>query len=564
MTDVPLISPPRVLLGLLLRIRAKAFMNSFRQAIDQGPLRLTATVVLVAIVWFGLYGLFWLVFDQFKRTPLEATVAMPLVFNFFFVAILVMLTFSNAIIAYGALYTRKEAPYLLTLPATTLDVVSLKYLESLGLASWSLILLGIPLMLAIADQTEDTVFYFLFIAFFLAFIPIPGGLGLLLAWLAARYFPRRWTKGATWIGGVTVAVFVVWGLRGLQLGESATETWLRSFLERMSFVESAFLPNYWVATGIDHALQQKFGVAALYLGVTIANALFLSWLAVTVVSAGHARAYDRACSFNDGVYRVPSSSAGGLVGGLFFWLPHALRLMAAKDLRSFLRDPTQWSQLVILFGLLALYLTNMPTLRLHFGGTGWFLIIPFLNLCAVSLILATFTCRFVYPLPSMEGHTLWLISLLPTPLSRLLIAKFVFAMIVTSGVGLSAMLLASWMLDLEPLWAVTHLVVTAAICFVLCALAIGLGARFPIFKEPNAARIANGIGGTVNLLISVAVLAALLSIVGVATWHSRNAPSTYGPSYSALLLCGCAAILAILIGLAALRIGARHFDHIQP
>ena len=85
----------------------------------------------------------------------------------------------------------------------------------------------------------------------------------------------------------------------------------------------------------------------------------------------------------------------------------------AERLRTFVRDPAQWSQLTILFGLLVLYLANMPTLRLEFAASGWFLFIPFLNLCAVSLILATFTCRFVFPLVSLEGHQMWLLGVLP-------------------------------------------------------------------------------------------------------------------------------------------------------
>ncbi len=68
-------------------------------------------------------------FKQFRRTPLEATVAIPLVLNFFFVAIMVMLTFSNGIIAYGALFSRRESVYLMTSPLTALDVVTMAFVK---------------------------------------------------------------------------------------------------------------------------------------------------------------------------------------------------------------------------------------------------------------------------------------------------------------------------------------------------------------------------------------------------------------------------------------------------
>lgn len=550
-------------LGLLLRIKSRSVWNRFRQAVDQGPVRLATGVLLIGLVWFGLFTLFYLVFEQFRRTPLEATVAMPLVFNFFFVAILMMLTFSNAIIAYGALFGKRESAYLLAAPLHTRDIVTLKYLESLGLSSWSLVLLGLPLMLAVARQTERPEFYVLFVAFFLAFIPIPGGLGLLLAWLAARFFPRRAVRVATIGGGVIVAGFVIWGLYSLQLGDAPTEGWLRTFLARMSFVESAFLPNYWVASGIDQALNGRIAVSTLYLGVTAANGLFVSWLAVMIVSSAFGPAYDRASAGVGGGRRPATSASGGPAGWLFGYLPVPLRLMATKDLRSFFRDPLQWSQLVILFGLLALYLTNMPTLRLHFSGTGWFLVIPFLNLCAISLILATFTCRFVYPLPSLEGQKLWLVGLLPVPIGAALYAKFAFAMTVTTAVALAAMGLATFMLGLEPIWAVIHLAVTVAVCFGLCGLAVGLGARFPQFQEPNAARIANGVGGTANLLASVAMLAIVLTGVGVATWWNRARPGETIPDPASLGLCFLSAAFSIGVGTVMLLIGIRHFNRME-
>ena len=47
----------------------------------------------------------------------------------------------------------------------------------------------------------------------------------------------------------------------------------------------------------------------------------------------------------------------------------------------------------------AIYKTWRPT-ALH---TSWGSLVPFLNLCAVTLILATFTSRFVFPMISLEG-----------------------------------------------------------------------------------------------------------------------------------------------------------------
>lgn len=563
MCEAPAIPPSHPQVGLLFRVRARGLWNRICQTVSEAPLRLSASIILIAIIWAGIYVMFLLVFNQLRRSPLEATVALPLVFNVFFAAMLVLLAFSNAIIAYGALFRKDESAYLLSSPLMPLDVVTLKCVESLFVASWSLVLLGIPLMLALAKQVEHGVFYLLFIAFFIAFIPIPGALGLLMAWAAARFFPRRMIHIAAAVAAAIMAVLIVLGLRSLRIDEGATEIWLQSFQQRMGIVQSAFLPNNWVAAGIDRAMYGRFGDAGMYLCVTFINGLFLSWIAVMLVSRYFDGAYNRASSGGDASRRLAAQASGGLAGEIFWYLPLPLRLIAAKDLRTFLRDPLQWSQLVILFGLLALYLTNMPTIRQQFEGLGWFALIPFLNLCAISLILAAFTCRFVFPLVSLEGQKLWLIGLLPMRRGKLLHAKFAFAMTVTLLVALGSMLLAVVMLRIDLIWTAIHVTVTVAVCYGLCGFAVGIGARLPMFGELNAGRIANGLGGTTNLLASVALVTVVLIGVGIATWHSLYLPQGEPPAALDIAICAVAAIVSVAAGTIALIVGARHLNRVE-
>lgn len=551
------------LLGLLLRVKARSLANRVQQAVDEAPVRIATAVILVGVIWFGLYKLFSEVFAQLRRTPLEATIAIPMVFNFFFVAMLVLLTFSNAIIAYGALFGKDESAYLLTAPLSTTDVVTLKYCESLFMASWSLVLLGFPLMMSMAELADNRLFYFLFLAFFLAFIPIPGAFGMLLAWLAARFFPQHLIRRVAILVGIVSGGFILLGIRALRFGDAETGEWLRGFQAKMNIVQSALLPNQWVSAGIDHAMNGRLPDALVYLGVTIANGLFFSWLAVVVVAGCLDTALDRAIANRGSGRRNASPASGGFSGNVFFYLPLPLRLVAAKDLRTFFRDPLQWSQLAILFGLLALYLTNMPTLRAQLSGWGWYLMIPFLNLCAVGLILATFTCRFVFPLVSLEGRKLWLVGLLPVPRGHVLYAKFAFAMTVTLLVAMSTMVLAIVILRLPALWAAIHLGVTVAMCFGLCGLSVGIGARLPMFHETNAARIANGFGGTTNLLASILLVTAMLTGVGYATWLCRHQVEDAPPGAIPLMLCAAAILLSALVGAGAMWVGRRHFARVD-
>src|ERR1700690_3137540 len=96
----------------------------------------------------------------------------------------------------------------------------------------------------------------------------------------------------------------------------------------------------------------------------------------------------------------PSAPGGPLGGGT----------LLVKDFPLFRRDPVQWSQFIISFGLLALYVVNIRRLSYI---PNYSAMIGFLNLAVVGLILSTFTTRFIFPMISLEGRRLWILGLLP-------------------------------------------------------------------------------------------------------------------------------------------------------
>ena len=65
---------------------------------------------------------------------------------------------------------------------------------------------------------------------------------------------------------------------------------------------------------------------------------------------------------------------------LFFFLPRPIRLLILKDLRTFRRDPAQWSQFLIFFGLLAFYFLNIRRLGYDVQSPYWRNLVSFLNL----------------------------------------------------------------------------------------------------------------------------------------------------------------------------------------
>ena len=551
-------------IGLLLRMKMRGLANHVLQTFRETRLKIVSAVAAVCLIWGGLYALFHTIFKIVREDTLQGIVAIPLMLDFFFVTLMVMLMFSNGIISYGSLFALGEPAYLLTRPISPKSVALLKYIESLFFASWSLILVGLPLMVALAQASGAYLpwfYYPLFGVFFLCFIPIPGAAGLVLAWAVGYWFSkmaRRMFYLAIVVVGLGASLWL-WNMWNLDQTDS--KVWLKEFFDRAALLQGTFWPSRWVSTGLNYARDGALADAMFYLLLTLSNAVFLSWLAVRIVGRRLSVAYDRVqTAGRTDTYDSRPTRTIALI--LFWYLPDDIREVALKDLRTFLRDPTQWSQLLILLALLGLYVLNIPNIPPRMNAFEFQLLISFLNTGAISLILATFTSRFVFPLISLEAQQLWLMGLVPIPRGRLLLPKLIFALTITLSVGGAVMLLANLASGAGKNLIAVNMISIAAVCAGLCGMAVGLGARFPMIHERNSAKIANGVGGTINLIGSVCMVTGMLIINGLIGLRFKSMGAVVLDRQTLLLLAALVSIgtLACLI---PMYVGRRHFSRME-
>ena len=167
-----------------------------------------------------------------------------------------------------------------------------------------------------------------------------------------------------------------------------------------------------------------------YLIVLVSNAMMLHLVVTWVGSKIFRESY---CDLNSRKARRARPRMAWIdrvANRLLFVLPKETRLLIIKDLRLFRRDPVQWSQFLIFFGLLLLYFGNIDRFRQHrsdLSVLAWVNVVSFLNLAVVGLILSTFTTRFIYPLISLEGRRFWILGRLPVERETILWGKFLFA-----------------------------------------------------------------------------------------------------------------------------------------
>ncbi|MDK3156628.1 hypothetical protein QPK87_08555 [Kamptonema cortianum] len=312
---------------------------------------------------------------------------------------------------------------------------------------------------------------------------------------------------------------------------------MSQLLNNTRFLTHPLWPGYWLSRGLLSALDGAHSNTLYYFLLLTSNALFFNMLSFTCLSRAYAIAWNsvhtRSQRFrlpwttNQTANRHPDWSILDLLHPLlrpFMGGPAAA--LAWKDAKTFFRDPQQWLQFAVFFGIMGIYVLNLQKMRIDVQTGFWSHFIAHMNLAACSMTLGTLTTRFVFPQFSLEGRRLWLVGLSPVGLKGVIWQKFwtsmVFSTVIVAGLTLISCLVLSL-----PLWQTAQfLLVIILMAAALSSLSVGLGVLYPNFKEDNPAKIVSGFGGTLCLVLTflyVAICIACLALPSQVTIAGRLA-----------------------------------------
>ncbi len=556
-------------------LRLRLVRNQLADLLGGSRLRVATIAFCCVCFWVGLFILFLDAFrfvDQYFRVYNEIV---EYLFSTFFLSLMVMLVFSTGIILYAGLFQSREAAFLLTTPASADRVFAFKFAEAMAYSSGGFLLLGSPLMLAYGlTARAPWTFYALCVGYLPTFVMIPGALGAVAALLLANFLPRQRKSILVVTLGLTLAVGATLAYRIVRVPvDSLARDGLNILLGQLAFTRNPFLPSRWMARGLlDAARGDRVG-GVFYFLVLLANAGFAYLVAAVLARDLYRQGYSRVQGGRAARRRVGWYGPDALFHRVFGFLPRTVRLLILKDLRTFRRDPTQWSQFLIFFGLLAFYFVNIRRLGYNVESPYFRNLLSFLNLAVTALILSTFTSRFIFPLLSLEGRNFWVLGLLPLRRDAILWGKFAFA----AGIALVAteflVILSDLMLKVAPLMLALHAGMVAVLCLGLSGISVGLGARLPDLKEDDPSKIAVGFGGTLNLLVSLVFVFLVVFSLAVPChlyFASIDVAADGGPSinlfqfksWMSLAIVGCL-ILGVAATLIPLKIGMSAFRRME-
>jgi ABC-2 type transport system permease protein len=427
-----------------------------------------------------------------------------------------ILLFSNLISSLSTFFLSEDLNLILCRPVSLEQIYYARLTETLFYSSWMVLLFALPVFLAYGwVYGASWKFYAILLGALIPFLVIPAALGSMLAMILVNIFPARRTKDILFLLSIllVVGLYLLFRfLRPEQLTNPDSFAGLVEYMSALSAPSWPFLPSFWLAESVMPYLQKTNSPAGFYLTCLWSTAggfgVIGSWVAQALFFTGWTKSQEARRAY---LARIPAFNR--VLEAVSRPLRVQARAMVLKDGKTFFRDTTQWSQLILLTALVVVYLYNFSVLPLDQAPMPSFFLqnlISFLNLGLAGFVLSAVAGRFVFPAVSQEGFSFWIIRSSPLSLRTFLWSKFWTSLIPLLLLAEILIFLSNWLLKVTPLMmAISSFTILFLTCGIV-GLGVGVGALYPQFRLENTARMAWGLGGAVYMIVSMVFIGAVV------------------------------------------------------
>lgn len=504
--------------GILLLLGPKIRTKVNRARASEGRLFKGLLLGFVGLFfWSLIFAVIFRMLIYFRGTQGIGDLLASKLLGIAFITFLMILVLSNVITALSTFFLSDDLEIVVAAPVEPEKVYIARLIETVVDSSWMVALLAVPLLGAYGVvYAADWRYYLLALGTLLPFLIVPAVIGSAVTLMLVNVSPARRTRDLLALVGLFAAAGVIALFRFLR-----PERLMRpeEFQDLVDFVAvlrtptSVWLPSEWAAGAIMSYLNGYFDWLPFLLLWSTAAAFVVigGWLHRHFFESGFTRA-------QEGAERREGRARSVVIDRVFRRAKPSTRGLVAKEIRIFFRDTTQWSQLILLAVLVAVYVYNITVLPLYTGEEVSFLLInvvSFLNLGLAGFVVAAIAARFVFPAMSIEGRMMWLLRSSPLDVRALFWSKYWVGTVPLLLVALPLIVVTNIVLEASPFILILTTMTMVGITFALTSLALGLGALYPNYETENVAEIPTSFGG---LLFMMAAVIYLGGVVVLEAW----------------------------------------------
>jgi ABC-2 type transport system permease protein len=460
-------------------------------------------------------GAFWVTWQAAQYAEL-GDYLIRIGLSWLFLTFLSFLAFSGVVTSLSTFFLSDDLRMILAAPVASRRVFLARFSRTLVQAGWMVVVFLVPVLAGIGfAKCTPWSFVLTAVATVVPFTIVPVGIGAAITLTLVNVFPARRARDILMLMGLVFATSIVMLLRFIQperLLQVESMPEVTGFFATLQSPITPMLPSFWAGEALFAGLMgggDWLHLAALW---TTAAAV------VVVVGAAYERWHFAGFSKSQEA-RKARFARWGMLDAIAAALPLSVvrRHLLIKDLKVFLRDVSQWSQLLLLLALMLVYLYNFRVLdldRIPYMSGVLKNTYAFLNLAMAGFVMATVAVRFVFPSVSAEGAAFWIIRAAPISMRDFLWSKFWTGLVPVLVLTECLIVAGNELLGVDPFLKRVSAVAIVFMAFALVGLAAGLGAKYPRFAADNPSQVASSYGGVAFMIVAVLFILVMIVLLG--------------------------------------------------
>jgi len=467
--------------------------------------------------WIGTYWIIKRVLGYFQTVHgLGPALAFQLLL-IILLTFLSMLLFSNLITALSSFFLASDLSLVMSTPTPASAFFYSRLISTAVNSSWMVLFFSLPIFAAYGSAFQGGGLYYMWVmVVFPLFLIIPAALGVMITHLLVYLLPARRIRDILFFIGLLGFLILYLLFRFSQperLVQPEAFGHFMDFLTAMETPSSPFLPSSWSAEILASTLFKRPVDLWFFYPLLLSYALFLPLSAAWLSGNIYLSCWSKAQESRQGRHQ------GYLLNSILGWLtrpfPKATQPIMIKDIKTFLRDTTQWSQLFLLVALVVVYIYNfkiLPLDRSPIPTATLKTVVSFTNLALSGFVLSAVAMRFAFPAVSLEGGAFWILQTSPISLRSVLWSKFWLNLIPLLILGEILIFLSNLLLNVPPWMMTLSLITVFLMTFGISAIGVGVGALYPKFNYEHVAEIPTSFGGAVCMIVSIAFIGILVMV----------------------------------------------------
>lgn len=444
-----------------------------------------------------IYAASFAFFKYINSIALAGPLIVNKLISLIFLMAFIMTILSSLLISFSTIFFSKDIKWLLHSPIKTSTVFSYKALSTALYASWMVFVMLIPFILALG-AAKQAKFYFYPGAIFFT-IPLLFGasfLGSIFSLILMHFFPKAKIRNIIFIAAGVLFTLLLLILRLAQPEKLISSQGFEVLSQYLGYLDSPtlkFLPSWWYTSAVLGLIGQNIKKVILCFSMLIGSMLFL-WIVLKYLAKKF---------FLNSINEGQIYASMNIKKDKFIKRSPIIAIFQ-KDIKVFVRDSNQWSQVLILASIVIVYLFSIY--KLSFETLKMHNIMTLVNCALVWFVSTAIALRLSFPLISLEGESFWFLLTRPISKMKLFIEKILFGSIPVFIMAMILIIATNYMMDISKPVFIASIVSTASISILISCAAVSIGAVLPKFNYVNIPQIESSLGGIVFMLFTFFII----------------------------------------------------------